>query len=180
MGPLPTLVGRLHRRHPGCTFHITDAGGIDGVEEAVRSGRCELGLTAAPPGRGLRSAALSDQDLLLVPAATGYDELPDPVPLAGLARLSLVAPPANGSSRIVVEQAFADVGAAPRIVVECFHRGALIALAEAGAGSAFLPRALARAAQHGGCAVRTTVPPLRRRVQLIRRRTRSPHRPGPC
>jgi DNA-binding transcriptional LysR family regulator len=94
-----------------------------------------------------------------------------PLRLDRLAGEPLVLTPADTSLRDVVNAAVREAGVQPTVAVEAAQRDALIPLVLAGAGTTFLPQALARAAQRMGAVVRPTRPALRRTIVLV-------HRPG--
>jgi DNA-binding transcriptional LysR family regulator len=83
----------------------------------------------------------------------------------------LVLSPRGASLRDVVDGALLAAGVTPDVAVETAQRDALLPLVLAGAGTTFLPAALARAAGRLGATVRATQPALRRTIVLV-------HRPG--
>jgi DNA-binding transcriptional LysR family regulator len=143
----------------------------DGAELAaqVRAGAVELGITdAGRANHGLEVHPLAEQAVYAVsapvrPRPTG------PLRLREVAGVPLVLSPTGSSVRDVVDVALADAGVDPEVAVETAQRDALIPLVLAGAGTAFLPETLARAAERLGAIVRETTPRLRRRVVVVHR-----------
>jgi LysR family carnitine catabolism transcriptional activator len=173
--PVAELVGRFRREHPAVQVRLAAPNDSDEIADAVRSGEAELGVTEeGPANEGLRERVLLVQALLAVSppdGATGGGARRT-LRLERLAGMPLVLSPAGTSVREVVEAAARDAGVVPTIAVEAAQRDALIPLVLAGAGTTFLPAALARAAERLGATVRTTQPALRRTIVLV-------HRPGP-
>jgi len=71
--------------------------------------------------------------------------------------------------RNLVDLALRDLGIEPLIAVETEQRDALVPLVLAGAGTAFVPSAIAEVASTQGAVVRRTKPAMRRKVVLVHR-----------
>lgn len=173
--PVADLVGRFRRQHPEVTVRLAAPNDTDELADAVRAGTSEVGITdEGPATTGLAVHPIAGQALLAVspPAPRGERPPRAPLRLARLTGTPLVLTPPGSSLRAVVDAAAAEAGVEPEVAVETAQREALIPLVLAGAGTTFLPPALARAAGRLGATVRPTSPPLRRAVTLI-------HRPGP-
>ncbi|TDC97612.1 LysR family transcriptional regulator [Actinomadura sp. 7K507] len=156
--PLPGLTAALRTRHPALLVTVLDCDGPADVTARVRNGSAELGLTELPVDVGtLRTVELWTQETVLVLPADLATELPDPVPMHVVADLP-----------VVVESGTPPAG---RVAVQCAHRHAVWELVKHGAGVAFLPRAFAEECLDG-VVVRSTAPPLHRRIGLL-------HRAGP-
>ncbi len=79
--PLPLLAGEFHRRFPQVVLSAVSADVPDGVGRAVRSGECDIGLTALPVDeQGLESRVLGEQEIVLALHADLAIELPDRCP----------------------------------------------------------------------------------------------------
>ena len=83
--------------------------------------------------------------------------------------VALVTTPAGTSLRTIVDDALARAAAEPPVAVESEQRDALVPLVLAGAGTAFLPRAVAATAAAQGAVVRRTRPRIERHVVLVHR-----------
>lgn len=168
--PLPQLVSRLRRCHPGIQVHVSDPGGPVDIENAVRQGRAEIGLTELPTrSESLESRTLGTQRIALVLPPALAEHLPDPVPLEAVADLPLVLQSPAPSNRSAIDEAVER--AAANVVVRSAHRQAVWQLVMAGAGATLLPRAIAEQ-ELSGVVVRDTVPEIRRTTGLV-------FRPGP-
>jgi LysR family carnitine catabolism transcriptional activator len=161
------LVGRFRRAHPAVSVRLAAPLDVDEVADAVRTGVAEVGVTEeGVANHGLTEERLGVQELLAVSPAGGPTT---PLRLERLSGVPLVLSPPGSSLRDVVSLALASVGVEPQIAVEAAQRDALIPLVLAGAGTTFLPDALARAAERLGATVRPTRPRLRRTIVLVHR-----------
>ncbi len=170
--PVADLVGRFRRAHPAVQVRLADPDDSADLAAAVRSGASEIGITdEGPANAGLEVHRLSVQALLAVspPGGPAGDR---PFRLRRMADTPLVLSPRGSSLRSVVEAAAEEAGVTPTVAVETAQREALIPLVLAGAGTTFLPPALARTAERLGARVQRTQPALARTVVLV-------HRPGP-
>ena len=168
--PMATLIGRFRDRHHGVQVRVLEPESADGVGALVRDGACELGATHLPlHDQQLVAHPLGEQELLIVlpPDAAPRDDRP--LGARQLATTPLVVSPPGTSTRMLLEQALAQVGATPRVAVETAAREAIVPLVLAGAGAALLPAALAREAQRRGATVRNARPKITRTVGLIHR-----------
>jgi DNA-binding transcriptional LysR family regulator len=167
--PFARLVGAFRTRHPEVRLRCPDLEAGGGVESAVISGDCELGLAELPTAhRGLVGTELGTQpfQLVLPPGAPA----PKRFSLHRFGELALIATPPGTSSRARLDEALAVGGvAAPHIAVETGQREALIGLVLARAGAAFLPEPMAAQAARLGATVVPTAPVVNRRFGLIQR-----------
>jgi DNA-binding transcriptional LysR family regulator len=167
--PLADLVGGFRRAHPSVQVRLAAPNELGEVADAVRSGAAEVGITEAGPHNGdLVEHPFVVQELLAV-APPGSPTGTRPLALRSLEHQPLVLSPPGASLRSVVDAGFAAEGCTPTVAVESEQRDALVPLVLAGAGTSFLPAALARSAEGLGAVVRRTTPPLRRTIALVRR-----------
>ena len=167
--PLAAVAGRFRQAHPHVTVRIVATDDSTDLALAIRSGRSEIGVTEqGPANAGLIEHAIADQELVAVSPRTDKADT-GVLDLATLAGVPLVLTPAGTSMRNVVDAALRDLGITPLIAVETEQRDALVPLVLAGAGTAFVPRAIAEVASSQGAVVRRTHPELRRRVVLVHR-----------
>jgi len=167
--PLAGVAGRFHQAHPRVTVRIRATDDPTELAAAVRSGRSELGFTEQGPANdGLVEHALADQELVAVCPRTGHADT-TVLDLATLDGVPLLLTPAGTSMRNLVDHALRNLGITPLIAVETEQRDALVPLVLAGAGTAFVPRAIAEVASSQGAVVRRTRPALRRKVVLVHR-----------
>ena len=168
--PLVDVVGRFRAAHSGVAVRVTAQDDRSALFAQVRRGDAELGLAEVGgevPGLAVRPVA-TQEVLLVAPPGTRLARSRR-VPVARLGALDLVTSPVGTSTRAVLDDACADAGVEPRVVVETAHRDTLGPLVVAGAGSALLAAPQARQAEADGAVVARLDPPLRRRVGFVHR-----------
>lgn len=167
--PLAEIVGLFRVTHPSVTVAIHEPENAAGVARLVERGSCELGVAHLPiPQETLVTIPLSEQELVFIfpPSSSPPDE---PLASADMADVPLVVSHPGTSTRILLEETLAAVGAVPRIAVQVSAREAIVPLVLAGAGAALLPAATALEARRRGALVRSTKPRITRQIGLIRR-----------
>lgn len=167
--PVADLVGAFRRAHPGVQVRLAAPNDPEEVAAAVRSGEAEVGITEAGPVNGdLREHLFLVQELLAV-SPPGSPTGTRPLALRSLAGEPLVLSSPGASLRTIVDAGAEAAGFTPTVAVETTQRDALVPLVLAGAGTTFLPAALARSAEGLGAVVRRTQPALRRTIALVHR-----------
>jgi DNA-binding transcriptional LysR family regulator len=170
--PLAAVAGRFRRAHPHVMVRVVATDDPMDLATVIRSGRSELGFTErGPANEGLVEHPLADQELVAVGPRNRNDEH-DELDLSTLEGVPLVLTPTGTSMRSLVDAALHDMGIVPLVAVETEQRDALVPLVLAGAGVAFVPRALVGLASARGAVVRPTRPTLSRRICVV-------HRAGP-
>lgn len=174
--PVAPLIGSFRRLYPGVCIELAAPDDTSELHDLVRGGRCEIGFAGdddRPPD--LQATVIDEQRLLAIhPPGTAVADGPARL-LGGLAETPIVATPVGTSTRRLLDQGFAGTGYSPDVVVVTAQREAVIPLVLAGAGSALVPEALARAATAHGAVVSTPEPAIVRRVcALCRPGPRSP------
>jgi LysR family transcriptional regulator, carnitine catabolism transcriptional activator len=170
--PGARLIGRFRQEFPGVTVDMSVADDPARLVELLRSGDCELGITeAAMVPSELEHHVLMDQELVVVlPPGSAWQARP--VSLSRLRSTPFVTTPPGTSTRRLLDEAFAAVGAQPEVVVVTTQREALLPLVLAGAGATLLPEAVAHTAVGEGAVIARPRPAIRRTVVLA-------HRSGP-
>jgi DNA-binding transcriptional LysR family regulator len=167
--PLAPWLGCFRRKFPEAVVRVEESESDDGVAELVRSGDCDLGLTAGSiVCDELEQLLVSEQHVVLV-SPPGTPTSPGPVPLASLAAVPMVAGDRRGQAWTDVERALAGQGVAANVVVEVARTASTIPLVLAGVGSTFLTLRLAIEAQARGAIVQEIAPAQARRLRLLRR-----------
>jgi DNA-binding transcriptional LysR family regulator len=168
--PLAGLVGRFRTLHPGVVVRVDEPDNASALADQIADGRSEVGLAELPLRRDdLVAITLARQEIVAVcPPGT---KLPAPgrLPVSALADMPIVATPPGRSTRDLVDRALAAASIAPVIAVEIAQREALTPLVLNGAGTSFLPRAMAEPLVAQGAVVARLVPALTRTIGLVHR-----------
>jgi DNA-binding transcriptional LysR family regulator len=168
--PLAALVGRFRTAHPGVVVRVAEPEGATALGDAVADGRAEVGLAELPARRDdLVAVTLARQEIVAVcPPGT---RLPAPgrLPVGRLAGMPLIATPPGKSTRDLLDRALAAASVEPNIAVEIAQREAIAPLVLNGAGTSFLPRAMAEVLGAQGAVVARLVPALTRSIGLLYR-----------
>ncbi|HWS44590.1 MAG TPA: LysR family transcriptional regulator [Acidimicrobiia bacterium] len=168
--PLAGLVGQFRVAHPGVVVHIAEPESAGAVEDQVADGRAEIGLADLPARRDdLVAIALGRQEIVAVCPPGTRLPAPDRLPVARLAGVPLIATPPGTSTRDLLDRALAAATIVPTIAVETSQREAIGPLVLGGAGTSFLPRALADRLGEQGAVIARLVPALTRTIGLLHR-----------
>ncbi len=138
------LLRTVRARHPGVLLYLNETYGST-LSELIMNGRMDLavlygGRTAV---HGLAFVPLLKEQLFVV----GPSSLPAPpqqVPLRLLADLDLYLARPYNVVRKMVDDAFAGIGLAPRVVAEIESASTLTAVIADGLGATILPESMAR------------------------------------
>jgi LysR family carnitine catabolism transcriptional activator len=183
--PLAGVVGHFRRLHPGVVVDLAAPEDTNDLVAMVRDGRCEVGVTeAAGLPDDLVARLIGEQALVLVvppefeipdggrPSVAGVAGVGPTLALSELVDTPFVAAPIGTSTRRLLDQGFAAVGAVPQVAVVTAQRDAILPLVLAGAGAALVPGPSAAVAQALGAQVIQPDPPIVRGVAVV-------HRAGP-
>lgn len=179
--PLAALVGRYRQSYPGVIVDLAAPEDTSDLLAMIRDGSCEVGVTEATGlPQDLAGHDIGEQPLTLVLppqlAATVVKgargrrtgRLPA-VALTDLTRVPFVATPTGTSTRRLLDEGFAAVGARPDVAVVTAQRDAIIPLVVAGAGAALVPAPLAEHAAASGAVLARPVPAVTRRIAVVHR-----------
>ena len=166
--PLADLVGAFRSLHPSVTVRVADATNAPGLLDMVRDGRCEIALSDTTVAADLEMVVLGDQELVAV-LPPGSARPRGRLPVLALATVPLVLSPPGTSIRVMVDEAFAAVGATPVVAVETAQREALVPLVIAGSGASILPAPMAVLAERRGATIVGLEPRLWRGIGLVHR-----------
>jgi DNA-binding transcriptional LysR family regulator len=153
--PLGTLIRRFTHHHPGATVEVGAAFTPDEVVDAVRLGKCELGIAgSSEPLRapGIDVLELEEQPFVLIGGPDAEFPAGDPVPRTAVAGARLIVSPSGSLMRRIVDDLLAE-GAAVHIVAEVAHRTSILPLVLQGVGLAVLPSAWAPLARLAGARI---------------------------
>ena len=168
--PLASLVGRFRTLHPGVLVRVAAPEDASALEGLVADGRSEVGLAELPARRDdLVAITLARQEIVAVCPPGTLLPAPGRLPVAALAGVPLIATPSGTSTRDLLDRALAAASVAPFVAVEISQREAIAPLVLSGAGTSFLPRAMAEILGEQGAVVARLVPALTRTVGLLYR-----------
>ena len=177
--PVAGLVGRFRQEHPGVVVDLAAPEDTTDLLAMVRDGRCEVAVGEDSGLTGdLAGHVIGDQPLWLVlPASVATDlvgraaksDRTAVVSLRQLTDVPFVAAPPGTSTRRLLDEGFAEIGALPSVAVVTAQRDAIVPLVVAGAGAALVPAALADAAAASGAVVARPRPTVTRRISVIHR-----------
>jgi LysR family nitrogen assimilation transcriptional regulator len=134
------LLRQVRAVHPGIVLYLNENYGTT-LSELIMNGRMDLAvLYGNRPIHGLTFLPLMDEELYFVgPAVTA-----DPVRLSELRDVELVLPRPYNIVRKLIDENFARIGMAPRVVAEIESAVTLQAVIADGLGATILPASMAR------------------------------------
>ncbi|HSV81548.1 MAG TPA: nitrogen assimilation transcriptional regulator NAC [Ramlibacter sp.] len=137
------LLRTVRARHPGVLLYLNETYGST-LSELIMNGRMDLavlygGKTAV---HGLSFLPLLKEQLFVV-GPNSMPAPPDQVPLSRLGDMDLYLARPYNVVRKMVDEAFAGIGMAPRVVAEIESAGTLKAVIADGLGATILPASMA-------------------------------------
>jgi DNA-binding transcriptional LysR family regulator len=172
--PLTTLIAEFTTRHPLVTLNVEGVFTPEEVVDAVRTGRCELGLTGArEPVKvaGVDVLALEDQPLILLvsPTRDTFGEV-ESITGEALSGHRIVASQQGSLMRWMVDDVLAG-GVDCAIVAEVAHRTSILPMVLSGVGHAVMPSSWRQLAERSGLRTLTITPEVMLHVALLSRPT---------
>ena len=166
--PLPKLIGDLRRAYGEVTVRIREYRSETDVATAVRDGTVELGFGFLEPAdsgepadrRDLDTHNVGTDELCVALPREIADGLPDPLPFDQIPDLPVIAVTGGALGRVAVESALRRASRRTTLGVVTAHRQASVPLVAAGAGMAWVPRAVVDNAGESGVVARAMDPPL--------------------
>ncbi|WP_430332547.1 LysR family transcriptional regulator [Rhodococcus sp. ACT016] len=163
--PLVPLVTRFREAHPQVVVNIIDTDGPLGVLNALRQGVAEVGVTDLSVDIGsLRSWPICKQEMVVVLPTHLAAGLADPVPLADVSQLPLVADLSDKGTRAGLDAI--GESTLEHVVVDCDNMPGLWNLVSQGSAAAVMPRNVAEQ-ELPNMERRSTEPPLRRMIGAV-------------
>ncbi len=141
---VPTLLGDFREEHPGVEIALTEAS-TDVLVAGLRDGTIDLALVSLPATDvdGLQTRVVTEDALVI---AVGHDHAlagRASITVRALRDLPLISLPRGTGLRLLLDDACAAAGFAPRIALEAGDPGVLARLAARGLGVAIVPASLA-------------------------------------
>ncbi|HET9732027.1 MAG TPA: LysR substrate-binding domain-containing protein [Acidimicrobiales bacterium] len=172
---LPPVLGTYHRARPGVEIEIVEAGSRE-LAERLRTGEIELAVLILPVAdASLTTAAVAEEELVLVLAPDHPLARRQTVAVSELADVALVMFRDGYDLRSATVAACRAAGFEPRLAAVGGEMDGVLALVAAGVGAAVVPSIVVPAAR-GLRAVRFDPPMLRRTIGCAHRADRHPSR----
>ncbi|MGF1495480.1 MAG: LysR family transcriptional regulator [Elainellaceae cyanobacterium] len=135
---LPLAIAQFRKRFPAVTAVITEHQDYIGVEQALREGRADIGITYLPSSAEFETwELLRDEYLVLLPPDV---QVRRPLNWEDLQTYPLISVPENDACCIVVQKHLAQQGINIRSAYEITEDSTIISMVAQGLGIAILPR----------------------------------------
>lgn len=167
--PVSTWIANFLREYPGVRCRVTQGDDVNAVTAMLRSGVCEVGFVARPPGGDLECRELVEQHFVLICPPGTEERYPDPVPISSLRDESFVLAQQGTGTREYIEQILRENGVHPRIAVEIRQREGTIPLVLSGCALAIVPLRVAVSYWQRGGVVRELDPMPVTRIYAVNR-----------
>lgn len=136
---LPRAIAQLHQRFPGITLHLLELDSCFEVEQALKEGRVDLGLTILPVGESLTVWELfSDEFVVLLPPQVKIEA--ESLSWSELVMQPLIMPPVNDSMMRPVYHHINSRGHRLNVVNQIETDAMIVSLVSQGVGGTILPR----------------------------------------
>ena len=136
---LPTAMKAFYQRFPGIRIHLSEYDDDREVEQALREGRADIGITVLPAGKGLTTwELLKDEYVALLPADTPVKG--EALTWPELVRQPLIMPPVDYRMMRPVYEHINGLGYRLNVANEVETDAAIVSLVAQGLGGTILPR----------------------------------------
>lgn len=136
---LPNKLAQFHRRFPGIRLNLAEYDNYHRVEQMLREGQTDIGITLMPTGKGLTAwEFLKDEYIVLLPPDLKLDN--DQLTWPQLAALPLIMPPVDYVMMRPVYDHINGLGYRLNVVNEIKTDATIVSLVAQGLGGTILPR----------------------------------------
>lgn len=145
---LPEAIAQFHQRFPGIRLNLAEYEDYNQVEQSLREGRADIGITVLPAGKDLSAwELLRDEFIVLLPPdfTLEGDALTWPV----LAEQPLIMPPVDYVMMRPVYRHINGLGYRLKVVNEVKTDATIVRLVAQGVGGSILPRLAAEPIPEG-------------------------------
>lgn len=168
------LVVEFHRRHPGIHLLVEDPSGDRGVIDAIRTGRCDVGVVhSSEVPNDLFGATAGSQEIVAV-FAESLAPSAKTVTLEYLSSVPLIAPVPGTRARFAHDTMFQRSAKRPPVAAECSNHDTLLELVRGGIGASLISDSLAAAVTANGIVIRRLRPRITPELVAIRNPEASP------
>lgn len=135
---LPGVIAEFHKRYPNISVVIMEYRGDDGVEQALREGRVDIGLTCMPTADEFEAwELLRDEYIALFPPRI---KVPDPITWEDLSRHSLIMPPSNDYCSILIRGHLTRLEQRITATYEIMEDSTIVSMVSQGLGATIIAR----------------------------------------
>jgi DNA-binding transcriptional LysR family regulator len=160
---LPSVIAEFHKRYPGISVTIMEYRGDDGVEQALREGRVDIGLTCTPMPNEFDSwELLQDYYIALFPP---HATVPETITWEDLSRYPLIMPPSNDYCSMLIRGHLARLNQLLRATYEIMEDSTIVSMVSQGLGATIIAQ-LAAAPVPPEIQVRDLPVPLERPIRV--------------
>ncbi|NEP18140.1 MAG: LysR family transcriptional regulator [Leptolyngbya sp. SIO4C1] len=136
---LPSIIAQFHQRFPGIALYLTEHDDYLQVEQALRSGRADIGITFMPVGKGLMAwELLQDEFIALLPPS--FELQGERLTWAELVAQPMIMPPVDYIMMRPVYDYINGLGYWLNVVYEVETDATIVSLVAQGLGATILPR----------------------------------------
>lgn len=135
---LPSVIAEFHKRYPGISVTIMEYRGDDGVEQALREGRVDIGLTCMPTPDEFESwELLRDEYIVLFPPGVN---VPDKITWEDLAPYPVIMPPSNDYCSILIRGHLTRLEQTMNAAYEIMEDSTIVSMVSQGLGATIIAR----------------------------------------
>ncbi|MBW4464497.1 MAG: LysR family transcriptional regulator [Pegethrix bostrychoides GSE-TBD4-15B] len=135
---LPSVIAEFQKRYPSISLTINEYRGDDGVEQALRAGRVDIGLTCQPSTPEFDSWELwQDEYIALFPPQA---QIPDPITWADLAQYPFIAPPTHDYCAILIWGHLTRLNQTLKAAYEIMEDSTMVSMVSQGLGATIMAR----------------------------------------
>lgn len=135
---LPGVIAEFHKRYPGISVTIMEYRGDDGVEQALREGRVDIGFTCMPTTSEFEAwEVLQDEYVALFPPNA---VIPETIDWADLARYPLIMPPSNDYCSILIRGHLYKLEQPINATYEIMEDSTIVSMVSQGLGATIMAR----------------------------------------
>lgn len=160
---LPSVIAEFHRRYPSISVTIAEYRSDDGVEQALREGRVDVGLTYVPTTPEFDSWDLwQDEYIALFPPKA---KIPDSITWADLTQYPIIMPHPGDYCSILIRGHLTRLGQTIKAAYEIVEDSTIVSMVSQGLGATIIAR-LAAEPFPPEIQVRTLPNPLKRPIRV--------------
>jgi DNA-binding transcriptional LysR family regulator len=160
---LPGVIAEFQKRYPGISISIIEYRGDDGVEQALREGRVDVGLTCIATPSDLEVLELmSDEYVALFPPVA---KLPDIIDWAHLSDYPLIMPPSSDYCSILIRGHLTKLNQRLNAAYEIMEDSTIVSMVSQGLGATIMAK-LAAEPLPPDIQIRTLPVPLQRAIRV--------------